>query len=159
MILDVGTGSSSLLPALARRGQVLGIDISPAAAELARRHGFPCVAGDIFNYAPPDTFDTLIFFGNGLGMAGTPDGLDRLLAPLAGLLIASGQVLALARNTADLGFRTLMLEPRWHNQTSPAFPWLLFSFDALVKRGAKHGLTTKILARSWKYTLVRLTPG
>ena len=156
-ILDVGSATGNLLPPLARRGQALGIDISPAAIEVARRRGVTCQVADIFTFQPDHPFDTVTLFGNGLGIGGTAAGLATLLRKMGALLAPGGQILAVTRNFDAAPYREMMLTPHWNGETAPTTPWIIFSIDFLTDLAQGLGLHVEVLMKSWKYRLVRLT--
>lgn len=156
-ILDVGTGAGNLLPALARRGEVTGLDISSDLAAMARQRGFAVVEADIHDFLPETPFDTVTLFGNGLGMCGKPDGAVLLLAALRRQLAPGGQILASVRNFTAAAWHSLHLTPEWRGRKGPGFDWLVFSLNFLVGRCRAMDMSLITLMKTWKYTLVRIT--
>ncbi|MEM7178777.1 MAG: class I SAM-dependent methyltransferase [Pseudomonadota bacterium] len=157
-ILDVGTATGNLLPALARRGEVTGLDISPDLAAMARARGYPVIAADIHDFTPAPRFDTVTLFGNGLGMGGTPEGTGRLLAALRRQVAGTGQILASMRNFTAAAWRSIRLTPRWRGRDGPSFDWLIFSLDFLAARCEAASMTLTVITKTWKHTLVRIAP-
>jgi 2-polyprenyl-3-methyl-5-hydroxy-6-metoxy-1,4-benzoquinol methylase len=93
-VLDIGTGAGSQSLALQRRGlRVTAIDISPSAADIARRRGVVdarCADIMAFEGGP---FDTLLMLGHGIGMVETISGLREFLAKAGALMTSGGQLL------------------------------------------------------------------
>ena len=92
-ILDIGCGAGSHSLYLQRQGmEVTGLDESPKALEVAARRGLGrTLCSDILEYRVGN-FDTLLLLMNGIGIAGTLQGLEGLLVHLAGLLKPGGQI-------------------------------------------------------------------
>jgi SAM-dependent methyltransferase len=93
-VLDVGAGAGSHSLILQERGfDVTAIDISPKAVEVIKARGLHnTLQADIFLYNA-EKFDTILLLMNGLGLAGTVDGLVKLLRHLKTLLTPGGQLL------------------------------------------------------------------
>lgn len=93
-ILDVGAaaGCHSLL--LQQRKQcVTAMDISAGAVWVMQQRGIKKVVhADIFSWKKKQ-FDTLLFLMNGIGLAGTLDGLQTLLIHLKQLLKPGGHII------------------------------------------------------------------
>jgi len=99
-VLDVGCGVGRHALWLQGQGlQVVGIDISPGAAEVARARGCKDIrVMDVLALDLPDhSFDACILMGNNLGMMGTVEATQQMLRQLhrvvrpGGLLIAQGR--------------------------------------------------------------------
>jgi SAM-dependent methyltransferase len=91
-VLDVGCGPGRHVLALAERGIVaLGIDISPAAVDFARRRGAPVLARSVFDRVPgAGRWSSAILLDGNLGIGGHP---EALLGRVASLLRPDGAVL------------------------------------------------------------------
>jgi SAM-dependent methyltransferase len=91
-VLDVGCGPGRHVLALAERSVVsLGIDITPAALEPARRRGAPVLARSVFDHVPgAGRWSSALLLDGNLGIGGHP---EVLLARVASLLQPGGTVL------------------------------------------------------------------
>jgi SAM-dependent methyltransferase len=92
-VLDVGCGPGRHLHALARRGVFgLGVDLCPAAAQLARGRGANVIVGSIFGEVPyAGRWRSALLLDGNIGIGGCP---ARLLARIASLLAPEGAILA-----------------------------------------------------------------
>lgn len=91
-VLDVGCGPGRHVLALAERGMLaLGIDITPAALELARRRGAPVLARSVFERIPgAGRWASALLLDGNVGIGGDP---ATLLARVATLLRTRGTLL------------------------------------------------------------------
>ena len=91
-VLDVGCGPGRHVIALAERGVVaLGIDITPAALDLARGRGAPVLARSVFDRVPgAGRWASALLLDGNVGIGGEP---GALLERVASLLEAGGIVL------------------------------------------------------------------
>ncbi len=100
-VLDIGCGAGRHALYLQRRGlRVTAIDRSPRLVELARTRGVrdARVANACGKLPFRDgEFDTVILFGNNLGIGGTPRRLRRMLRELHRLTTPRGRILATTR--------------------------------------------------------------
>ncbi len=94
-VLDAGAGTGCTSLVLQARGhQVVAIDVVPEAVEIMRRQGVrDARQADLFALQG-ERFDTVLLLMNGLGLAGTVDGLPLLFRHLHTLVAPGGQVLA-----------------------------------------------------------------
>ena len=98
-VLDVGCGAGRTLLWLQRNGiEATGIDLSPGAVDVSGARGCVDVRhGDIMDDRSPalaeDVFQTVILFGNNVGIGGTMEGAARLLRRLAQLVRPGGFLL------------------------------------------------------------------
>jgi SAM-dependent methyltransferase len=101
-ILDVGAGVGSHALILQNRGfDVTGMDISAAAVEIMKLRGLhKALEGNILSYKE-DTFDTLLFMMNGIGLTGTINGLTNFLKHVKVLLNTGGQLIF---DSSDLSY-------------------------------------------------------
>lgn len=93
-VLDIGAGAGSHALYLQEQGlDVTAMDISPLCVKIMQERGVvKAIEGDIFSYHQGG-YDTLLMLMNGIGLAGTIEGLKKLLIHLKTLLNADGQLL------------------------------------------------------------------
>lgn len=99
-VLDVGAGAGRHALELQQHNhEVVALDVAPQAVEVMSERGVRDARhGDVFTL-DDDHFDTILLLMNGIGVAGTCDGLARLLKRLTRLLAPGGQILC---DSADL---------------------------------------------------------
>ena len=93
-VLDIGAAAGSHALILQDHGfEVTALDISPASIEVALQRGVEQVlCADIFSLKDVQ-YDSLLLLMNGIGLAGTIDGLKRFLVHAKTLLNPGGQLL------------------------------------------------------------------
>jgi SAM-dependent methyltransferase len=101
-VLDVGAGVGSHALILQKRGlNVTGMDISVPAVTIMKQRGLKqAIEGNILTYKE-DTYDTLLFMMNGIGLTGSIAGLKAFLKHVKGLLNPGGQ---LVFDSSDLSY-------------------------------------------------------
>ena len=101
-VLDVGAGVGSHALILQKRGfDVTGMDISAPAVAIMKERGLQkAIEGNILQYKG-DTYDTLLFMMNGIGLTGTIAGLTSFLKEVKSLLKPGGQLLF---DSSDLSY-------------------------------------------------------
>jgi SAM-dependent methyltransferase len=100
-VLDVGVGVGRVALHLQERGhEVVGIDTSPLAVEVARRRGVTDARVLAFKDVGPKlgVFDTVVMMGNNFGLFGSPIGTRRMLRRLAKLTSEDARIIAASRN-------------------------------------------------------------
>mgnify|MGYP001825434998 FL=1 len=94
-VIDVGAGAGPHTLALLERGHdVLAVESLPEIASLLQARGFPRVTVCSLDELPPGQADTVLMLMNGLGLAGTLDGLVPLLESARRLLAPGGRIVA-----------------------------------------------------------------
>jgi SAM-dependent methyltransferase len=100
-VLDVGCGGGRVCLEAQEKGlEVVGIDVSPGAVEASRRRG----ARDVRLLGIDDAdeslgpFDTIVMFGNNLGLFRSPANAKRLLRRFARLTTERGRIVAATRD-------------------------------------------------------------
>lgn len=93
-VLDIGAGAGSHALLLQDKGvDITAIDISTLGVQVMQERGVKkAFEADIYTYYP-GKFDTLLLLMNGIGLAGTLDGLKTLLTHFKSLLNPGGQIL------------------------------------------------------------------
>jgi SAM-dependent methyltransferase len=160
-ILDVGAGAGAHSLVLQERGhQVTAIDLSPGAVAAMKRAGVldaRCV--DFFSFVG-ETFDVVLFLMNGIGLAGSLDGLVKALRHAGNLLKPGGEIFL---ESTDLMYMFEQedgsyLIPAGHryygevayqltykNVKARPFAWLFTDPDNLAHCAEQAGLKTDII--------------
>ena len=177
-VLDLGAGAGCHTLELQSRGfaEVKAIDHSAGAVQVMQARGV-CEAArhDIYYQRAPQElpFDTLLLLMNGLGLASTLEGLDKLLAHARTLLAPDGQILATSTDIQYLfedeeGALTLDLNAAYYGevtyqfeykkQVGEPFPWLFIDAQLLEDAARQAGYEVDFLGHDegGQY-LVRLT--
>ncbi len=158
-VLDIGCGAGRHSLYLQRRGfTVTGVDTSPRMVELARARGVKDVrVADARARLPfrRGEFDTVILFGNNLGICGTPAKFRRMLRELARVTSKQARILGTTRMPSTtnpvhrrylrwniargraIGQMRLRLETVGHR--GPWFDLLLLSPTDLLQLAAQEG--------------------
>jgi len=155
-VLDLGAGAGCHSLELQSRGftDVMAIDQSAGAVQVMQVRGVQQVAQrDIFapRAAQELPYDTILMLMNGLGLAGTLEGLDKFLAHARTLLAPDGQILATSSDISYLyededGALVFDLNGPYYGevdytfqykgQAGESFPWL-FIDAALLEDAAR----------------------
>jgi SAM-dependent methyltransferase len=139
--LDVGCGPGRHVLALAERGVVsLGIDITPAAVDLARRRGAPVLARSVFGRVPgAGRWSSALLLDGNLGIGGHP---AALLERVASLLEPGGAVLVELEPPGTAPAAELV---RFDigDVEGPWFPWTAVGADDLTTPAAAAGLAVE----------------
>lgn len=90
-VLDIGCGPGRMLHAALSAGlRALGVDISPAAVEIAHARGLPAVHGSVFDPLPDEgQWGAALLLDGNVGIGGDP---AALLARCAALLRPGGRI-------------------------------------------------------------------
>lgn len=174
-VLDVGTGAGRVALELQRRGRrVVSIDVSPGAARVARKRGVKDVRtaqledlGDSLG-----RFDTVVMFGNNLGLLSSKTKARRILRHLHAVTTERGRIVGTNHDphrTKDPVHRAyhrrnrtrgrmpgqVRLRLRYRHRTSPWMDWLFVSQREL--EGLLHGTgwrLRRVLESDWGYAAV-----
>jgi SAM-dependent methyltransferase len=153
-ILDAGAGAGSHSLWLQKKGlEVTALDISPAAVHIMQQRGVhQAICGDIFTYTGPK-FDTILLMMNGIGIAGTIQGLRKLLKRFKKMLNPGGQILLDSCDVSYLeesniythyiGEVTYQFE--YKGQKGEPFEWLYLDIPTLQEVAAKEGWHCQII--------------
>ncbi|SNC65529.1 Methyltransferase domain-containing protein [Hymenobacter gelipurpurascens] len=104
-VLDLGAGAGCHALELQSRGfEVKAVDISPGAVQVMQERGVNEVAcHDLLDPAlTKDKYDTILMLMNGIGLAGTLEGLGGFLQHAHQLLAPGGQILATSSDISYL---------------------------------------------------------
>lgn len=156
-ILDIGCGTGNYIPLLAKRGKVIGIDISPNIIEVAKKNGCKnCKVADIFTFPTSKKYDTITFLENNLGIGGTIDKTKKLLKILSMILKNDGQILAITRRVPEKKYVAVELKPVWKQEVGPKFGWIHFNINFLSDLCEQAGLHLKVLQGNQHSHLIKI---
>ena len=144
-LLDIGCGPGRMVRAALTAGySALGIDVSPAAVEVAEAAGIPVLHASVFDRLPGEgEWMTLLLVDGNIGIGGDP---SALLARCAELLSSTGCVLVEVQSDAgaDRSFDCTVVGD--DGGVSATFPWAEIGSAALARRAQAAGLD---LTESW----------
>jgi len=155
-ILDIGAGAGSHSVALQQLGQdVTALEISPLAADVIKARGVRHVlCRDFFALTDDIQYDTLLLMMNGIGLAGTLEGLQTFLRkarvlsrPGAILLFDSSDISYLYPHPSSPSgyYGELLYEYEYRHRLSNPFPWLFIDPKTMNKFAAEAGWKMEIL--------------
>ena len=178
-VLDIGAGAGSHSLVLQQMGlDVTALDLSPGAASVMEQRGVKKILRqDFFELSPGDlatagtgvpanhdrgigagvgTFDTLLLMMNGIGLAGTLDGLRRFLgqarkimAPGATLIFDSSDLAYMYDGKVPAGlpeyYGEILYQYGYRRQRSDWFKWLFIDRKTLTSLAAEEGWRTELL--------------
>jgi SAM-dependent methyltransferase len=149
-VLDVGVGAGRVALELQSRGrEVVGIDVSPGAVEVARRRGVRDVR--LLRFEDVDDslgrFGTVVMYGNNFGLFARPAKAKRLLRRLRGLadrIVAASNDPYGTEDEAHLRYQErnrqrgrmsgeLRLRVRYRDLAGPWFDYLIVSPEEMAE--------------------------
>ncbi len=155
-ILDIGCATGYYLPALAKKGDVYGLELSPKLVAIAKMQGLKnCFQGDIFFFSSRKKFDTITLLENNIGLSGDLTGTKKLIKKIKSLLTDGGQVLIDARNIDDRNYFKVKLTPSWRGKTGEEFGWISFNKNYLIGLLKKFGFASVIIGSDEKRTIIK----
>jgi len=158
-ILDIGCGTGNYIPALEKKGEVVGIDISPKVIDVAKKMGINnCFVADIFSYNESQKYDTITMFENNLGMGGTINKTRKLLRKMANLLKENGQILIiLSGRSKEKDYLETELTPIYRGVKGERFQWINFNIKYLRKLCTEIKLNLKVISANRYYSFIKIT--
>jgi SAM-dependent methyltransferase len=163
-VLDVGVGAGRVALELQARGRdVVGIDVSPGALEVARKRGARDVR--LLDFADVDAslgrFDTLVMYGNNFGLFGSPAKAKRLLRrlrPFVNRIVAASNDPYGTEVPAHLAYQEgnrargrmpgqLRIRVRYREHADPWFDYLIVSPGEMAEIVAGTGWEIRRLIR------------
>ena len=161
-VLDAGAGAGSHALLLQERGlAVTALDLSPGAVALMRERGVAdAQLVDLFAFHEGG-YDTLLMLMNGIGIAGTLAGLDRLLEHAKTLLAPGGQLLCDSTDILymfqeddgsvwiDLNgdyYGEVTYQMEYEGAAGAPFGWLFVAPEILADHAEARGYTCEIVA-------------
>ncbi|WP_299796902.1 class I SAM-dependent methyltransferase [uncultured Maribacter sp.] len=174
-VLDVGCGAGSHGLYLQEKGfQVIGLDASKGAIEVSSLRGLKNTTHfELLKYEG-EQFDTILILMNGVGLAGTLDGLEPFFTKLKSLLKEDGQILLdssdiiyMFEDDEDGGYwipdnvnyyGEVSFEMEYKKEKSESFPWLYVDYNTLQRAANYSNLTCELVMEGEHYDyLARLT--
>jgi SAM-dependent methyltransferase len=138
-VLDVGCGPARMVRAALDLGlQALGIDVSPAAVEVARRSGVQVLERSVFEPLPLEgQWQTVLLVDGNIGIGGDA---TALLKRCAQLISAAGEIVVEVNSDDDLDRTYTGQLVDAHGGRSASFPWAEVGLNPLVARAEALGL-------------------
>lgn len=161
-VLDAGVGAGRVALELQRRGrEVVGVDVSPGAVDVARRRGVRDVSLRAFEDVGDSLgrFDTVVMYGNNFGLFGSRGRALRLLRALpADRIVACSNDPYRTDEPAHLRYQErnrargrmsgeLRLRVRYRDLVGPWFPYLIVSADEMAELAESAGWRVARLIR------------
>tara|TARA_R110002051_G_scaffold64139_1_gene116750 strand:- start:30662 stop:31420 length:759 start_codon:yes stop_codon:yes gene_type:complete len=174
-ILDVGCGAGSHSLYLQENGfSVTSLDTSAGAIEVCKLRGIENTINESILSYEDKIFDTLLILMNGVGLAGTLNGLEKFFAKLKKLLKKDGQILLdssdiiyMFENDEDGGYwipedvnyyGEVSFTMSYKNNKSKPFPWLYVDYNTLQRAANYSNLNCELVMEGGHYDyLARLT--
>lgn len=174
-VLDVGCGAGSHGLYLQEKGLlVTGLDASEGAISVSKQRGLKSTAHSELLKYEGDKYDTILILMNGVGLAGTLNGLKPFFNKLKSLLNENGQILLdssdiiyMFENDEDGGYwipdnvnyyGEVNFSMEYKNEKSTTFPWLYVDYNTLQRAANYSNLTCNLVMEGEHYDyLARLT--
>jgi SAM-dependent methyltransferase len=157
--LDIGAGAGSHALFLQQTGmKVAALDISPLAAGVMKARGVKDVlCQDFFQLSARRKYDTLLLLMNGIGLAGTVDGLliflrkaRTLLRPGGRLIFDSSDIAYLYNGRPPKGmpyYGEVRYQYEHLRKRSEWFHWLFIDQRTLTRLAGQEGWNVKLLGK------------
>ncbi|WP_036152232.1 class I SAM-dependent methyltransferase [Maribacter forsetii] len=174
-VLDVGCGAGSHGLYLQEKSfKVIGLDASKGAIEVSTLRGLKNTTHSELLKYEGEQFDTILILMNGVGLAGTLDGLEPFFSKLKSLLKEDGQILLdssdiiyMFEDDEDGGYwipdnvnyyGEVSFEMEYKKEKSESFPWLYVDYNTLQRAANYSNLTCELVMEGEHYDyLARLT--
>lgn len=156
-ILDIGAGAGSHALFLQKTGMnVTALDISPLNARVMEQRGIRHIlCQDFFTLKAHKKYDTLLLLMNGIGLAGTLDGLQtffqkarKLLRPEGRLIFDSSDIAYLYQGKPPKEgpyYGEVHYQYEYRRMRGEWFSWLFVDRRTLTRIAAKEGWDVKLL--------------
>jgi SAM-dependent methyltransferase len=154
-VLDVGCGPARMVrAAVGMHLEVLGLDVSPTAIELARASGLPVFEASVFESIPSEgEWHTVLLVDGNIGIGGD---VGRLLARCASLISSAGEVVVELDSDPRRDHRYTGRLVDIHGASSGSFPWAEVGLVGVTRRAAAAGLMVRQAWSSGSRSFARL---
>lgn len=166
-ILDVGSGTGIHARILQDKGfDVIAIDISPYAIQLAEEQGVKNAVCQNFYDLKNKKFDTLLFLMNGIGLIETLDGFEFFFKKCNELLALDGQIIfdssdliylyeeedgSCQINLNDAYYGEVVFQVEYDYVKGEPFPWLFIDFENLAFYAEQYGFKAELIFEDEHY--------
>jgi SAM-dependent methyltransferase len=155
-ILDVGAGAGRHVLPLQKTNEVTALEISPLCNQIMAERGVKkIIEQDIFEFDTQLKFDTILMLMNGIGLAGSLDGVKALLKKYNQLLPENGQVLFdssdisyLYRDTffpKDRYFGEVTYQYEYKKERGNEFKWIYIDKKTISKIASQVGFHCQVI--------------
>lgn len=160
-VLDVGAGSGAHSLYLQNNGfDVTSIDISELSCILMNERGLKNVKCNDIWTMESETYDTIMFMMNGIGLVKNLEGLEIFLEFIKNFIAPTGQILLdssdikymFYNDQGDLWvdmnskyYGELEYQLTYKNYSADPFPWLFIDFDRLRNIAIKCGWNVELI--------------
>ena len=155
-ILDVGAGVGRHALELQKTNHVTALEISPVCVEIMKERGvINAIEGDIYTYQDNQKYDTILMLMNGIGLAGSLEGVYQLLLQYKMLLKENGQVILDSSDISYLYRDNFFPKDRYFGEVSYRyeykgeqgdwFTWVYVDKRSLEKQARKAGYHCQII--------------
>lgn len=155
-ILDIGAGAGSHALVLQQMGlDITALDSSPKAAAIMKLRGVKKIMRQDFFTLEARSFDTLLLMMNGIGLAGSLNGLRHFLVQARKLMRPGAQ---LVFDSSDIAYMyegnmpemedyygEILYQYEYKQQRSDWFKWLFIDKNTLIEIAGSAGWSTEIL--------------
>lgn len=145
-VLDIGCGPGRMVRAALDLGlEVLGVDVSPTAIEIATEAGLPVLERSVFDALPGEgEWQTALLVDGNVGIGGD---VRAMLSRCRELLTATGEIVVELHPDVDRNntYTGRLVDAR--GGESGFFPWAEIGLNPMITLAADMGLS---LLQSWK---------
>jgi len=155
-VLDVGCGPGRMVRAALELGlEVLGLDVSSAAVELAANAGLPVVEGSVFDDVPHEGgWQTVLLVDGNIGIGGD---VTALLTRCAELLSPSGEIVVELHSDEHRESRYTGRLVDLDGRSSATFPWAEIGLHPMVGLAEELGFDLRQAWSAGERSFCRLT--